>query len=195
MYNSEDYAGIAMSAEFEAAMQNSKYANKSVGGNPPVVKGVVVTFEKLDFADNKDIITPATYNTLTPRQKGACVKREDGMYDRDNSYFCVQTSGSLGRVSYSSLSSYCQHVSKLTDKEQKELQDALKAEKKTESDILVVTPGSVDYVSKQIAGKLGGKYKVVFQHKFPKGWKPAGASADVKGLAFDTRMDVYVPTV
>lgn len=192
MYNSEDYAGIEVSAQFIEAMNNEKYASKRVGSNPPIAVGVEVTLQKLDFTKNVNPITPAAFNKLSPRQKTACIKREDGMYDQDNSYFSVQTTGSLGTVSYTSLASYCQHNSKLTTEERKELEDTLSALGKTTEDIVNIIPGAVDFMHKQIGNELGQTLKVAFQRKFPQGWKPEGADENAKGLAFDTRMDVYV---
>lgn len=188
MFNSKDYKGIATTESFQSAMNNEKYASKQVGSNPSVEEGMVVTGTKLDFFPNIQIYGQDAYDELDEPQQRRCEKQEDGTYKSDNSFFGMQTTGSLGRVSFTSLVGYSQYQKRLTTDDKKALAAALKAAKKQEADIVCIRPGGVDYVAKQVGEILGQPLTIVKQFRWAKNSTPQGAT---KPLAFDQRMDIY----
>lgn len=188
MFNSKDYKGVATTESFQNAMNNEKYASKQVGSNPSIEEGMVVTGTKLDFFPNIQTYGQDAYDELDEGQQRRCEKQDDGTYKSDNSFFGMQTSGSLGRVSFTSLVGYCQYQKRLTDSDKKALTAALKAAGKKEEDIICIRPGAVDYVAQQVGKILGQPLTIVKQFRWGKNTTPQGAT---RPLAFDQRMDIY----
>ena len=188
MFNSKDYKGIATTESFQNAMNDDKYASKQVGSNPSIEEGMVITGTKLDFFKNVQTYGQDAYDELSEAQQNRCEKQEDGTYKSDNSFFGMQTTGALGRVSFTSLVGYCQYQKRLTTDDKKALTAALKAAGKTEKDIVSIRPGGVDFVAQQVGGILGQPLTIVKQFHWTKGWKQ---SENAKPIAFDQRMDIY----
>lgn len=191
MFNSKDYKGVAITESFQNALNDERYASKQVGSNPSIKEGMKVTGTKLDFFPNIQVYGDEEYDNLKPFQQSRCVKQDDGTYKSDNSFFGMQTTGDLGRISFSSLVGYNQYKKRLTKEQKTDLANTLKKFKKEEKDIISIVPGGVDYVAQQVGKLLGKELTVVKQFVWEEGSQPEGAT---KPLQFKQRMDVYIQT-
>lgn len=183
MYNSEKFTGIEVTEAFQNALDDEKLSNKQIGLAAALEEGDKITLSKLDFFDNKQTVDGEEYNKLQPSQKRRYTKKDDDLYEVDNSYFgshCTLES-KVNRVSFSSLVGYNSFQARLTTADKTALEQKIKG--KT---IVDIKPGSSDFVAEQVVPYMGKTLEVVFKRSWKVGDKVNGTP-----LTFAQKMLVF----
>ena len=178
---------------FISAASNAKYENTVIGGGAAIPVGGKVSFEGVTFVDNKTLQTEKEYNTLSTRQKEKCTIIQDDekgkVYELDNSYFAVKTTGAASSVSFTSMCSFNKYGAYELPTGEKEKFDA-QTEGKT---LLSITPGSFDFVAKSLLETLdkGEQFEKVYSYTWESGKHAPWQKKATDRLTYDVRMDVW----
>lgn len=183
MYNSDKFTGVEVTDAFQNALNDEKFSNKQIGLAAALEVGDKITLSKLDFFDNKQTVDGEEYNKLQPAQKRRYTKKDDDLYEVDNSYFgshCTLES-KTNRISFSSLVGYNSFQARLTSAEKATLSQ--KIDGKT---IVDIKPGSSDFVAEQVVPYMGKPLEVVFKRE----WKTGDKVGNTQ-LTFNQKMLVF----